>query len=112
MPTAFVKRALVQGDMDHEGAKHAPKGFNGSWDVRYNSKTGKPMRLFTIEERSSDETGKTKVTGYFNCVAAEEVMEAIEAVQWTEVSLVTELRFNRDTKYLQLEVVKVIPVEA
>ena len=39
-------------------------------------------------------------------------MEAIEAAQWTEVSLVTELRFNRDTKYLQLEVVKVIPVEA
>jgi hypothetical protein len=93
MPTAFVKRALVQGDMAHEGAKLAPKGF-------------------TIEERSTDESGKTKVTGYFNCVAKGEVMEAIEAAQWSEVSLVTELRFNRDTKYLQLEVVKVIPVEA
>jgi len=112
MPTAFVKRALVQGDMAHEGSKLAPKGFNGSWNTLFDRKTGSPERVFTIEERSTDESGKTKVTGYFNCVAKGELMEAIEAAQWTEVSLVTELRFNRDTKYLQLEVVKVIPVEA
>ncbi len=109
---AYVKRALVQGDMAHEGAKAAPKGFNGSWSYLFDRKTGAPERVFTIEERTTDEAGKTKVTGYFNCVAKGEIMEAIEAAQWTEVSLVTELKFNRDTKYLQLEVVQVIPVEA
>jgi hypothetical protein len=108
----FVKRALIQGAMDHEGAKQAPKGFNGSWDIRYNSKTGDKLRIFTIEERTSDEAGKLKVTGYYNCVASGEIMEAIEAAQWSEVSLITEIKFNRDTKYLQLEVVKVLPVEA
>ena len=112
MPTAFVKRALIQGAMDHEGAKQAPKGFNGSWNTLFDRKTGSPERVFTIEERSTDEAGKLKVTGYFNCVAKGEIMEAIEAAQWSEVSLITELKFNRDTKYLQLEVVKVLPVEA
>ncbi len=112
MPVAYVKRALVQGDMEHEGAKAAPKGFNGSWDIRYDSKTGAPMRLFTIEERSIDETGKTKVTGYFNCVAKGELMEQIDALQWSVVEIVAELRHNRDTKYLQFEVVKVSAVEA
>jgi hypothetical protein len=112
MPVAYVKRALVQGGMDHEGARQAPKGFNGSWDIRYDSKTGAPMRLFTIEERSIDDAGKTKVTGYFNCVAKGDLMAQIDALQWSEVEIVAELRHNRDTKYLQFEVVKVSKVEA
>ncbi len=110
MPVAYVKRALVQGDMAHEGAKAAPKGFNGSWSYLFDRKTGAPERVFTIEERTTDEAGKTKVTGYFNCVAKSgDIIEQLEALQWTEVSLVAELKFNRDTKYLQLEVVKVEP---
>lgn len=112
MPVAFVKRALIQGAMDHEGAKQAPKGFNGSWNTLFDRKTGKPERVFTIEERSTDESGKTKVTGYFNCVAKGELMEAIEKVQWTEVSLVANLNQNRDTKYLLFEITQVLPVEA
>jgi hypothetical protein len=111
MAVAYLIRALVQGDMSHDGARQAPKGFNGSWDIRYDSKTGAPMRLFTVEERAVDAEGKTKVTGYYNCVAKGELKEAIEAAQWTEVELVADLRFNRDTKYLQLEVVKVSPVK-
>jgi hypothetical protein len=107
MPVAYVKRALVQGSMEHEGAKAAPKGFNGSWSQLFDRKTGQPERVFTIEERTTDEAGKTKVTGYFNCVAKGDIIAQVEALQWTEVSLVAELKFNRDTKYLQLEVVKV-----
>lgn len=108
MPVAYVKRALLQGSMEHEGAKAAPKGFNGSWSQLFDRKTGQPERVFTIEERATDETGKVKVTGYFNCVAKDPAIIAqIESLQWTEVSLVAELKFNRDTKYLQLEVVKV-----
>jgi hypothetical protein len=112
MPVAYVKRALVQGDMEHEGAKAAPKGFNGSWSNLFDRKTGAAERVFTIEERTTDDSGKTKVTGYFNCVAKGDLIAQIEALQWTEVSLVAELKFNRDTKYLQLEVVKVSAVEA
>ena len=37
------------------------------------------------------------------------IIEQIDAAQWSEVSLVAELKFNRDTKYLQLEIVKVEP---
>jgi hypothetical protein len=107
MPVAYVKRALVQGDMAHEGAKAAPKGFNGSWSQLFDRKTGAAERVFTIEERTTDDAGKVKVTGYFNCVAKGEMIPVIEAAQWQEVSLVAELKFNRDTKYLQLEIVKV-----
>jgi len=113
MPIAFVNKALVQGDMNHAGARQAPKGFNGSWNQLYDRKTGQPERVFTIEERTTDESGKTKVTGYFNCVAkTPAIIEAIEAAQWTEVSLVGELVYNRDTKYLQIVVNEVVPAES
>jgi hypothetical protein len=39
-------------------------------------------------------------------------MEQIDALQWSVVEIVAELRHNRDTKYLQFEVVKVSAVEA
>jgi len=111
MAVAYLLRALVQGDMSHDGARLAPKGFNGSWDLRYDRKTGAAERIFTVEERSVDADGKTKVTGYYNCVARGELKEAIEALQWTEVELVADLKFNRDTKYLQLEVVTIKPAK-
>ena len=111
MAVAYLIRALVQGDMSHDGARLAPRGFNGSWDLRYDRKTGEPERIFTVEERAVDAEGKTKVTGYYNCVARGELKAVIEAAQWTEVELVADIKFNRDTKYLQLEVVKVSPVK-
>lgn len=111
MAVAYLIRALVQGDMSHDGARLAPKGFNGSWDLRYDRITGEPERVFTVEERAVDAEGKTKVTGYYNCVARGELKAVIEAAQWTEVELVADIKFNRDTKYLQLVVVKVSPVK-
>lgn len=110
MPTAYFKLALIQGDMQHEAARTlAPRGFNGSWLVQYDRKTGAPERTFTVEERSIVD-GKVKVNGYFNCVAKDPaVMAAIEQLQWSTAELVGELTWNRDTKYLQFVVTEVRP---
>jgi len=114
MPTAYFKTALIQGDMNHEAARAlAPKGFNGSWTTVYNRKTGAPEQAFTIEERSIDETGKVKVTGYFNAIATDPaVIEALSGMQWTVAELVGELIYNRDTKYMQFLITEVRPASA
>jgi ketosteroid isomerase-like protein len=110
MAVTLVQRALIQGDPTHANAKMR-EGFRGSWNRMFDRKTGSPEQLFTIEERSVDASGAVKVLGYYNCVAKGDQIAAVEAAQWSEVELLTTLRWNRDTKYLQLEVVEVKPIQ-
>jgi hypothetical protein len=111
MPVAYFTRALIQGAMTHAGAKDAPRGFNGSWQTKYDRNTGHPEQWFTIEERVLDDaTGKLKVTGYHNFVAKGDLIDQIAAFQWAEVELVAEYHQNRETKYTWFELVEVRPV--
>lgn len=109
MAVTLVERALIQGDPKHAQAQMR-KGFNGSWAIQYDRKTGEPEQLFTIEERGEGADGTTRVLGYYNCVARGEMIKAVEAAQWSEVELLTSLKFNRDTKYLQLEITEIKPL--
>ena len=115
MAVALVQRALIQGDPKHAQAKMR-EGFKGSWAKETERKldaAGNPVfvQRFTIEERGHTEDGSVRVLGYYNCVAKGDVIAQIEAAQWTEVELLGKINWNRDTKYLNFEVMEVKPVQ-
>ena len=110
----LAQSARIQGKMDHP---NAPKieGFKGSWNDRARKQVnadGSTVavldRVFTIETRVPDPVKGSKTSGFYNCIVKDEAVKAqVEALQWEMVSLTGKLTFNRETKYLEVEVTSV-----
>jgi hypothetical protein len=114
MLSILAENARIQGDMGHP---EAPKieGFRGSWNTRPRKvisadgvETAVLDRVFTIETRVPDPVKGSKTSGFYNCIVKdEELKKKIAGLQWKMVSLTGVLTFNRETKYLEVEVTSV-----
>ena len=114
----LTSNARIQGRMDHPDAPQIPN-FKGSWNtvpgkVKHADGSETPVlhRVFTIETRKPDAARGSVTSGFYNCIVKDpEVAAKVEALQWKMVELTGVATFNRETKYLQIEVTSVSEVK-
>lgn len=102
MAIAGIQYGQIIGKFDHESA--APRaGALDTMNIQFDRKTGEKELHFMVEDRSAD----GKVLNYLYCVAKGDAIEQVNAKQWQVVSIAGELKWNRTSKFLSVQVASV-----